>query len=137
MDHVENQCNEANAYGCKVTHKLIRPDMYICGDEVGGNLSMKGDGNEAWKLLLGERRYIAQEKASAQNRKFTSICFTALTGDPVMCVLIYLKERHPMDPLWGWHQHYCQAKWISIRSKLCWDRSRTWEVFPWNSYVWI
>ncbi len=89
MDHVENQCNEANAYGCKVTHKLIRPDMYICGDEVGGNLSMKGDGNEAWKLLLGERRYIAQEKASAQNRKFTSICFTALTGDPVMCVLIF------------------------------------------------
>ena len=89
MDRAGNECDEANSYGCMVTHKLIRPEMCICGDEVGGNLSMKGDGNEAGKLLLGERGCVAQEKASARNRKFTLIGFTALTGDPVMCVIIF------------------------------------------------
>ena len=94
MDRAGNEVeDEADAYGCKVTHKVIRPDMCICGDEVGGNLSMKGDGNEGGKLLLGERGYVAQEKASTHSRKFTMIGFTALTGDPVMCVLIFEGKR--------------------------------------------
>ena len=38
--------DEESTHGCKVIHKLIRLDMCtICGDEVNGNLSMKGDGN--------------------------------------------------------------------------------------------
>ena len=89
MNRAGKECSEEEAFGCKVTHKIIRPDMCICGDEVGGNLSMKGDGNEGGKLLLGERGCVAQEKASTRSRKFTMIGFTALTGDPVMCVLIF------------------------------------------------
>ena len=54
--------DEADAYGCKVTHKVISPDMCIYGDEVGGNLSMKEDGHVGGKLLLGERGYIVQKK---------------------------------------------------------------------------
>ena len=73
MDRDGNECSESNAYGCKVTHKLVQPDMCICGDEVGGNLSMKGDGNEGGKLLLGQRGCVAQEKSSMRNRRFTMI----------------------------------------------------------------
>ena len=29
------QCNVDDAYGCKVTHAIIRPEMCLCGDEVG------------------------------------------------------------------------------------------------------
>ena len=50
---------------------------------------MKGNGYVGGKLLLGERGYIAQEKSLSKNRKFTIIGFMALTGDPVMCVLIF------------------------------------------------
>ena len=89
MNRASEECSEDEAYGCKVTHKIIYPDMCICGDEVGGNLSMKGDGNEGGKLLLGERGCVAQEKASTRSRKFTMIGFTALTSDPVMCLLIF------------------------------------------------
>ena len=65
MDEQEGvECDKSNAFRCKVTHKLIRPDMCIFGDEVGGNLSMKGDGHVGGKLLLGERGYIPQEKSS-------------------------------------------------------------------------
>ena len=94
MDRAGNECeNEADTYGCKVTHKVIRPDLFICGDEVCGNLSMKGDGNEGGGLLLDERGYVAQEKASAQNYKFTMIGLTTFTGDPVMCVLTFEGTR--------------------------------------------
>ena len=61
---------------------------------MGGNLSIKGDGNEGGKLLLGERGYVSQEKASTRSRKFTMIGFTSLTGDPVMRVL-RLEEKKP------------------------------------------
>ena len=42
---------------------------------------------------MGERGYVAQEKASTHSHKFTMIGFTALTGDPVMCVLIFEGKR--------------------------------------------
>ena len=43
VDKDGNCCDENESYGCKVFQKLIRPDMCIVGDEVGGNLCMKGD----------------------------------------------------------------------------------------------
>ena len=54
---------------------------------------MKEDRNEGGKLLLGEGGHVAQEKASTHSRKFTMIGFTALTGDPVMCVFIFEGKR--------------------------------------------
>ena len=33
-DGVEYNINDA--YGFKVTHRIIRPEMCLCGDEVGG-----------------------------------------------------------------------------------------------------
>ena len=32
------ECCEAEALGCKVTHKLCHPKLCFVGDEVGGNL---------------------------------------------------------------------------------------------------
>ena len=46
MDRDGKICLEDDAFGCKVHHKIVRPDMCICGDEVGGNISMKGDRSE-------------------------------------------------------------------------------------------
>ena len=81
-------CLEEEAFGCKVHHKIIRPDLCFCGDEVGGNISMKGDGHHGGELLLAEKGTTAQRKTSTRNRKFTMIGLTSFTGEPVMCVLI-------------------------------------------------
>ena len=35
---------ESEAYGCKVTSRIYRPDMVILGYEVGGNIDINGDG---------------------------------------------------------------------------------------------
>ena len=73
MDHDGNICSEETAFGCKVLHKVVRPDMCICGDEVGGIISMKGDGHVGGELFLTEKRRVPQRKTSTRNRKFTMI----------------------------------------------------------------
>ena len=73
MDQEGNEYDKESVHGCKVTHKIIRPDMYVCGDEVGGNMSIEGDRNVSGKLLLGEGGDVAQEKPSTKSRKFTII----------------------------------------------------------------
>ena len=45
-------CSEDQAFGCQVTHDLIKPQLCICGDEVGGNLCMKGDGHIGRELKV-------------------------------------------------------------------------------------
>ena len=94
MNRSGEVCHEEEAYGCKVFHRLVRPDMCICGDEVGGNLSMKGDGHVVGQKLLTGVGKIPQEKSSTRNRRFTMIGLTAFTGEPVMCILI-LEGKNP------------------------------------------
>ncbi len=77
----------------KVFYLLVRPDMCICGDEVGGNLSMKEDGHAGGQLMLVERGQVPMKKISTSNKKFMLIGPTALTGEPVMCILIIEGKR--------------------------------------------
>ena len=94
MDRLGNLCSEEEAFGCKVFYKIVRPDMCLCGDEVGKNLSMKGDGHIGGKKFLTARGKVPQKRASTRNRKFTLIGLTAFTGEPVMCILI-IEGKNP------------------------------------------
>ena len=93
MDQYGRICNEKNAFGCKVFHKLVRPDMCVCEDEVGGSISMKGDGHAGGQLMLVEKVQVPMKKISSNSKKFTLIGLTALTGEPVMCFLIIEGKR--------------------------------------------
>ena len=77
-----------NAFGCKVTHWIVREDMCICGDEVGGNIYMAGDGHVGGELFLTEKGTIPQNKSSKANKRFTLIGLTSFTGEPVLCIII-------------------------------------------------
>ena len=88
MDRDDNTCTEEEAFGCKVYHKILRPDLCFCGDEVGGNISMKGDGYVGGEKVLTEKGTIGQRKTSNRSRKFTLIGLTNFSGEPVMCLLI-------------------------------------------------
>ena len=80
--------DESHAFGCKVTHDLIHPDWCLVGDEVGGNISMKGDGHVGGRLYLTAKGKTASRKASKADRRFTLIGLTSLNGQPVMCIVI-------------------------------------------------
>ena len=45
MDKDSYAVKEEDAFGCKVMHRITPPDYYFVMDEVGGNISQKGDGN--------------------------------------------------------------------------------------------
>ena len=88
MDRHGYIVEEKDSLGCKVTHDIIRPDMCVVGDEVGGNISMKGDGHAGGELLLCASGTIPQQKISTRDKHFTLMPLTLLTGDPLMCILI-------------------------------------------------
>ena len=52
-----------NLFGCKVTHRILRPDMMLCGDEVGADTSQKGDGAIGGEKLLCPAGTIPKESA--------------------------------------------------------------------------
>ena len=49
---------------CKVIHHIKYPDIYITGDEVGGNSSQKDDYHIGGTLHVCERNFIPQSKKS-------------------------------------------------------------------------
>ena len=81
-------CDENESFGCKVTHQIIHPDMCLVGDEVGGNISMKGDGHVGGTKYLTGKGCVPQKRSSNAEKRFTLVGLTALTGDPVMCIII-------------------------------------------------
>jgi hypothetical protein len=86
--------SEAEAFGLPCTIQITDPDLCIVGDEVGANTSQKGDGHVGGKKVVGERGCVSQQKVSKKEKKFTVIGLTALTGEPVMCIVIIQgKER--------------------------------------------
>jgi len=76
------------SYGQKCTIKITHPELCIVGDEVGGNTSQKGDGHVGGKRFVGPKHCVSQLKSSKKDKKFTVVGLTALTGEPVMCVII-------------------------------------------------
>ena len=79
--------DESQAYGCRVTHNLIHPEMCAVGDEIGGNISMSGT------KLLCERGTVPQKKPSNKDKHFTVMGFTLLSVEQIMCILIMPGKR--------------------------------------------
>lgn len=76
------------AYGEKWTHIPTHPHMCFVSDEVGRNISMRGDGHIGGEKLICERGMTPYKKISVKERHFTVLGITLLTGEALMCVLI-------------------------------------------------
>ena len=50
QDHYGSICTKEDSFGCKVTHDLAYPEMFIVMDEVGENTRQKGDRHIRGKL---------------------------------------------------------------------------------------
>ena len=69
-------------------YHLTHPEMCLVVDEVGSNISQRGDGHVTGRKYCCELGAIPQNKSSYNDRHFTCLGFTALTGEPVLCVVI-------------------------------------------------
>ena len=45
-------CTDNEAFGCKVTHRPLYPEVSFVMDEVGSNSRQKGDGHIGGKLIV-------------------------------------------------------------------------------------
>ena len=93
QDEHGSPCPESSAFGCKVTHTLTHPEMCFVMDEVGGNISQKGDGHEGGKLLVCEKGVDPQKTINTKDAHWTLLGLTSLNGDAVMCIIIFAGVR--------------------------------------------
>ena len=93
QDEDGSPCDESSVFGCKVTHTLTHPELCFVMDEVGGNISQKGDGHMGGRLLVCEKGMDPQQTINTKDKHFTLLGLTALNGDPVMCICIFAGVR--------------------------------------------
>ena len=94
LDSEGNEVEEKDAVGRKSTHRLTHPQMGLVVDETGGNTSMKNDGNGRNKKYITHSNETPSLRASEADNHFTTMCFTALSGEPVLCVTIFKGEKN-------------------------------------------
>ena len=68
-------------------------------DEVGSNISQKGDGHIAGKKYVCEIDSIPKEQASHTDKHFALLGFAALSGEPVLCLIIItgIKDMYEIE----------------------------------------
>lgn len=80
--------SESEAVGCKVQVELTHPDMALVLDEVGCNTSQECDNAIGGKLFLTGKNDQPYRSVSSRHSHFTVLGVTALSGEPVLCVVI-------------------------------------------------
>ena len=93
MDVPGNVVDEKDCFGCKVYMEITRPNIYFTIDEVGGNISQKGDGAMGGELFLYKKGKTPQQKISTKDKHYTVLGLTNLEGKAVMCVVIFLGQN--------------------------------------------
>jgi hypothetical protein len=91
---------EAEEYGRKTRYSLLHPEKNLFFDEVGENISQKGDGNAGGQKFMVARDIRAQVMNSLKYNHFTVLGFTAADGRAVMCAIIIAAiqvESHRCD----------------------------------------
>jgi hypothetical protein len=81
-DRDNNIVTEADAYGQKTAYSLIPTQAHklIMVDEVGENISQKGDGNAGGQKFMVAADMRAQVRNSFKDNHFTVLGFTAARG---------------------------------------------------------
>ena len=97
MDREYNVTSPGQSFGTECTHSIEHPNYCLVVDEVGSNLSQKGDGHVGGQKYVCARGTIPQVKVQHSERHFTLLGFTALSGEPVLCLIIISGVREHLN----------------------------------------
>ena len=89
----EVQVHNSNRLGRKVKYRWVHPDMMLCADEVGHNTNMERDKLPKGCRRVTERGRKAKIPVSNDDIHFTSLCFTTMSGDPIVMVTIMAQKK--------------------------------------------
>jgi hypothetical protein len=94
---LDNEGNEVtkkeDMYGRPTKYNLTHPDKLIFVDEVGNNTSQANDGNKTGTKYVTRKGWRAHQQNSFTDCHYTTLGFTAATGEPVMCAVIIAADR--------------------------------------------
>ena len=90
--------SEEEAFGRKSQYFLLHPEKMIFVDEVGSNTSQKNDGHCGSEKFLVPVNIRPQIHAASKDSHFTVLGFTAATGEPICCAIIFAAKQ--LDPQW-------------------------------------
>jgi hypothetical protein len=107
--------HKSEAFGLPTEYMMQRPDKLVFVDEVGSNNSTTKDGNVGGEKFLCEASGRPKIKAATKDSHFTVMGFTAATGEPVMCAIIF--EAMKMCPSWVLGLN-ASAPWIGEENNL-------------------
>jgi hypothetical protein len=114
-DRDNNIVTEADAYGQKTAYSLIPTHAHklIMVDEVGDNISQKGNGNAGGHKFMVAADMRAQVRNSFKHNHFTVLGFTAATGGPVMCAIIIAASKLKVTDITGCNPLSVDARDVS------------------------
>jgi hypothetical protein len=93
MNKTGEEVCEEDAYGMKVTTKLLHPHCCLTMDETGGDTSMMNDGNVCGEKFVGRKGQAVKRPAGKKAKKYTTIGLTGLDGKPAMCIIIFSGKK--------------------------------------------
>jgi hypothetical protein len=70
-------------------------------DEVGGNISLKGDGNSGGQKFMVGNDMRAQVRNSFKDNHFMILAFTAANGQPTMCAIFIIESKLKVTDVTG------------------------------------
>ena len=93
-------CKE-DACGMKSCFELIHPEWLVFVDEVGSNTSQAKDGAVGGQTYLCTKDGRPQQRAATKDCHFTVLGFTAASGDPIMCAIIFASKTMKQEWVLG------------------------------------
>jgi hypothetical protein len=97
------------AFGCKSKYEVVHPDHLIFVDEVGSNTSQTKDGQVGGETYLCAVDGRPQNRAATKDAHFTVLGFTAASGEPLLCAIVFAAKTLKHDWITGFDQF---AVWV-------------------------
>jgi hypothetical protein len=94
---------EADSYGRQTSYPLLHPDKLMFFEEVGENISQKGDGNAGGQKIVVVKDMRAQVRNSFKDNRFTVLGFTTADGRAVMCAIIIAASKLKVTDVTGFN----------------------------------
>jgi hypothetical protein len=82
---------DKSAFGTKSNVIITDPSFVLFVDETGSSTNMRKD-KPGSKKVIAEKGYSGTQAAISSDIRYTTMGFTAATGEPVMCVIIFCSE---------------------------------------------
>ena len=86
------------SFGLPTMYKVLQPEKLLFVVEIGSNSSEANDGNVRGVEILFDASARPQQRTATKDSDFTVLAFTAATGAPVMCAIIFAAKE--MDESW-------------------------------------